>query len=134
MQKTDQSWEGQLGEYTLSVSLRYYQKPNGYVSAEVCKTLRYPGFRRQKWTDFGFTRQQPPVWQAEQHFDAYVKEALRLGFKTQAPAGKPVKIRRKWIEKYETTVRPRTLQDVWRDELKNTYAGMEVIEGMSEAL
>ena len=128
MRKTEQSWEGKLGEYTLRVELRFYEKPNGYVSAEVKKTLRDPGhFTKQKWTDFGFTREQPPVWQAEQHFTAYVKEAQRVGFKpTPSMSGKQILMKgRKWIEKYATDVRPRTLRDAWRDERLNVYAGLE---------
>lgn len=136
MQKTDDAlWEGTIPSegYILRVELRYHTTKNGYVIAEVVKSLNTGRGRAMKWTNFGGRqsfapyRENPPVWLAKSHFEEYVKEAKKIGFKPTPISGKPeVRVPRKWIGKYETEVRPRTLRDAWRDERSNAYAGMEV--------
>ncbi|MDV0444087.1 hypothetical protein [Methanorbis rubei] len=135
MRKTEDAvWEGRISSegYILKVELKYHTARNGYVIAEVIKTLHTGRGRVMKWTDFGGNKsyapyeENPPVWMAEEHFKGYVAEAKKIGFQTMI-SGKPeVRVHQKWIPKYQTEVRQRRSAEAWRDERSNAYAGMEV--------
>lgn len=113
--------------YTLIVELEEFMAENGYRTASVKKTLKWGSRSRQKWTDFGFKKEQPPAWQAKRHYDAYVENAVKnLGFKPQI-SGKQIMCKRGSIAGYDTTVKRRSdLEFVWEQERQNTYAGAEM--------
>lgn len=114
--------------YTLIVELEEFEAPNGYKTASVKKTLLWgEGRMKIKWSDFGFNKDQPPVWFAKTHYEAYVENAVRkLGFKPQT-SGKPIQCKRASIAGYDTEIKRNAgLDYAWRQERRNVYAGMEV--------